>query len=458
MAIGHHRRLALLLAGALVGSAVGIRAATAADTLTDALAKAYATNPQILAERAKLRATDEGVSQALAGWRPTVTATGSGGVQKQVSDSTFPQEQYRQPRTANLTIQQPLYRGGRTTAGTRQAENNVLAERARLALAEEQVLLNVVTAYMNVVQAQSVLDLDRNNEDRLRRQLQAAQDRFSAGQVTKTDVSQAEAALSGAIADRIQAEGDLATARTVYRNVVGDEPGVLTAPPPVPDLPADVDATVAAAIAGNPNVLAANYSEQASRANIDVVRGALLPTLSLAGTIQREDDTLSTPDRWRDTYTALLQLQIPIYQAGVIYSQLRAAYETDRQNRELLDQARRDARQSATTAWDALVTARARITSLQDQIQSDRTALDGVQQEALVGSRTVLDILNAEQTLLNSQVSLVRSQHDATIAAYQVRSAVGTLTASGLQLPVALYDPTKNYKEVRGKWFGVGKE
>lgn len=458
MAIAHHRRLALRLAGAFVSSAIGVNAAAAADTLTDALSKAYATNPQILAERAKLRATDEGVSQALGGWRPTITATGSGGVQKQVSDSTFPQEQYRQPRTANLTIQQPLYRGGRTTAGTRQAENNVLAERARLALAEEQVLLNVVTAYMNVVQAQSVLDLDHNNEDRLRRQLQAAQDRFSAGQVTKTDVSQAEAALSGAIADRIQAEGDLATARTVYRNVVGDEPGTLTAPPPVPNLPADVDATVAAAIAANPNVLAANYAEQASRANIDVVRGALLPTLSLNGTVQREDDTLSTPNRWRDTYTALLQLQIPIYQAGIIYSQLRAAYETDRQNRELLDQASRDARQSATTAWDALVTARARISSLQDQIQSDRTALEGVQQEALVGSRTVLDILNAEQTLLNSEVSLVRSQHDATIAAYQVRSAVGTLTASGLQLPVALYDPTKNYKDVRGKWFGVGKE
>lgn len=458
MAIAHHRWLVLLLAGAFVGSAFGVKAATAADTLTDALAKAYATNPQILAERAKLRATDEGVSQALSGWRPTVTATGSGGVQKQVSDSTFPQEQYRQPRTANLTIQQPLYRGGRTTAGTRQAENNVLAERARLALAEEQVLLNVVTAYMNVVQAQSVLDLDRNNEDRLRRQLQAAQDRFSAGQVTKTDVSQAEAALSGAIADRTQAEGDLATARSVYRNVVGNEPGVLTTPPPVPNLPPDVDATVAAAMAGNPNVMAADYAEQAARANIDVVRGALLPTLSLNGTVQREDDTLSTPNRWRDTYTALLQLQIPIYQAGVIYSQLRAAYETDRQNRELLDQARRDAHQSATTAWDALTTARARISSLQDQIQSDRTALDGVQQEALVGSRTVLDILNAEQTLLNSEVSLVRSQHDATIAAYQVRSAVGTLTASGLQLPVALYDPTKNYKEVRGKWFGVGKE
>lgn len=453
------RRLVYLLGGAAFAWASSCTVApAAADTLVDAMAKAYETNPQLLAERAKLRATDEGVSQALAGWRPTITSTISGGYQKQVSDATSPQTQYRDPRTGNVTISQPLYRGGRTTSGTRQAENNVLAERARLALTEQQVLLNVVTAYMNVVQAQSVLDLNRNNEERLRRQLQATQDRFAAGEITRTDVAQAEAALSGAIADRTQAEGDLATARTAYRNVVGDEPGLLAAPPDVTGLPPEVGAAVSAAIAANPNVLAADYSERASRENISVVRGALLPTLSLAGTVQREDDTLSTPDRWRDTYTALLQLQIPIYEAGAIYSQLRAAYETDRQNQQLLDQARRDARQTATASWDALATARARITSLQDQIQSDQTALEGVQQEALVGSRTVLDILNAEQTLLNSQVSLVRSQHDATIAAYQVRSAVGTLTASALSLPVSLYDPTRNYKEVRTKWIGVGKE
>jgi outer membrane protein len=459
MVIRGHVQLICLISGAFLGLAIVSSATPAgADTLVDAMAKAYATNPQLLAEQAKLRATDEGVAQALSGWRPTITATYSNGEQKQVSDATFPQNQYRQPQTGNVTIQQPLFRGGRTTAGTRQAENNVLAERARLALAEEQVLLTVVTAYMNVVQAQSVLDLNRNNEDRLRRQLQAARDRFAAGEITRTDVSQAEAALSGAIADRTQAEGDLATARTAYRNVVGEEPGQLSAPPELTELPPDLDSVVSAAIAANPNVLAANYAERASHDNISVVRGALLPTLNLNGTVQRENDTLSTPDRWRDTYTMLLQLQIPIYEAGAIYAQLRAAYETDRQNQQLLDQSRRDARQSATTAWDAWQTARARIASLTAQIQSSDIALQGVQQEALVGSRTVLDILDAEQALLNSQVNLVRSQHDAMIAAYQVRSAVGTLTASALSLPVSLYDPTKNYREVRTKWIGVGKE
>jgi len=445
--------------GIFVSLAVACAVPAQADTLEEALAKAYATNPNLLAEQAKLRATDEGVSQALSGWRPTVTATGSAGYQKQVSDSSTPQTSYRDPRTAALQVTQPLYRGGRTVSGTEQAEDNVLAERARLTNTEQTVLLNVVTAYMNLVQAEAVLDLNRNNEQYLTRELQASRDRFNVGELTRTDVAQSEARLSGARSDRIQAEGDLASARAVYQNVVGEAPTKTTTPPdPAGTLPANLDDTIKAALGGNPNVVTADFSERASRANIDVVRGALLPSLNLNGTAQREDDTLSTPDRWRDTYTVLLQLNIPIYEAGAIYSQLRAAYETDRQNQQLLDQARRDAQDTATRSWDAWQTARSRVNSLRSQVQANQLALDGVRQEALLGSRTVLDVLNAEQELLNSQVSLVRSEHDATIAAYQVRAAVGTLTAEAMSLPVALYDPKQNYRKVRDKWIGVGKE
>jgi outer membrane protein len=451
-----HSITAALMAS-VAAIALGVSSAHA-DTLVEALAKAYATNPTILAEQAKVRATDEGVSQALAGWRPTVTVNASTGNSLQRSDSTKPDDSYRNPNTENVQLTQPLFRGGRTTASTTQAENNVLAERAKLTSIEQQVLLQVVTAYMNVVQAQSVLELDKANEQRLRRQLDATNQRFQVGELTRTDVAQAQAALSGAIADRTQAEGDLATARTAYHNVVGDEPGDVKAPEEMNDLPAGFDATVSGAIANNPNVLNADYTEKASKANIDVVRGALLPQLSLAGTAQHEYDTLTTANHWRNTYTLLLQLQIPIYEAGAIYSQLRAAYETDRQNLQLLDQARRDARQTAATAWDALATAKARINSLSDQVKSNELALEGVEQEALLGSRTVLDILDAEQALLNAQVSLVRSQHDATIAAYQVRSAVGSLTAQAMALPVSLYDPKQNYNTVRNKLIGVGKE
>ena len=448
--------------GLVVAIAFGLAASVTtarADTLEEAMAKAYSTNPNILAEQAKLRATDEGVPQALAGWRPTITATANTGEQKQRSDSTLPMNQYRQPNTESLQISQPLYRGGRTTSGTSQAENNVLSERAKMQGIEQTTLLAVVTAYMNVVQAESVLELNRNNEERLQRQLDAAQDRFNVGELTRTDVAQAQARVSGATADRIQAEGDLASARAVYRTVVGEEPTKTSAPPIDPaGLPASLDDTVTTALSRNPNVLAADYTQKASRDNISVVRGALLPTLSLNGTAQHENDTLSTADRWRNTLTLLLQLNIPIYEGGAVYSQLRAAYEVDRQNQQLLDQARRDARESATRAWDAWQTAKARVQSLQAQIRANESALDGVQQEALLGSRTVLDILDAEQELLNSQVALVRSTHDATIAAYQVRSSVGALTAEAMALPVALYDPNQNYKAVRNKWIGVDKD
>jgi len=447
--IGFGLAVAALLAGAPAHS----------ETLDEAMAKAYATNPTLLGERARLRATDEGVSQALAGWRPTVTLTGSYGEQRQTTDSpgTTP-TQWRQPRTGAIQLNQPLYRGGRTVAGTEQAEANVLAGRARLSNVEQTLLLNVATAYLNVVQAQAVLELNRNNEQRLGRELQAARDRFNVGEITRTDVSQAEARLSGATADRIQSEGDLASARAVYQTQVGDLPDTVVQPPALANMPSNVDEAIAQAVGSNPNVLQADYTEQASKANIDVVRGALLPTLSLNGTAQHEDDTLTQANRWRNTYTALIQLNVPIYEAGAVWSQLRAAYESDRLNQKLLDQARRDARESATRAWDAWKTAQARITSLQSQIVANESALDGVRQEVLVGARTVLDLLNAEQELLNSEVALTRSQHDAAIAAYQVRTAVGTLSAAALSLPVDMYDPTVNYKGVRNKWIGVGKE
>lgn len=452
-------RIRLTGAGIIVSLAVACSMSARADTLEEALAKAYTTNPNLLAGQARLRATDEGVAQALAGWRPTLTVTGSAGVQQQNSNASFPAEQHRQPRQGALQLVQPLYRGGRTTAGTDQAENNVLAERARLANTEQTVLLQVVTAYMNLVQAESVLDLNRTNEQRLTRELDASRDRFNVGELTRTDVAQAEARLSGARSDRIQAEGDLASARAVYQTVVGEVPTRVTQPAdPGPSLPANIEDTVSGALGSNPNVLTASFTERASRANIDVVRGALLPSLNLTGTWQHEDDTLSTPDRWRDTATALVQLNIPIYEAGAIYSQLRAAYETDRQNQQLLDQARRDAQELATRSWDAWQTARARVGSLRSQVQANELALDGVRQEALLGSRTVLDVLNAEQELLNSEVSLVRADHDAVIAAYQVRSAVGALTAQSMSLPVALYDPNQNYRKVRNKWIGVDKE
>jgi TolC family type I secretion outer membrane protein len=426
-----------------------------AETLKEALSSAYQNNPRLAAQRARVRSTDEGVPQALAGWRPTVTAIGEAGprvieqddsVIGNSSDTLF-------SRTIRGEIQQPIYRGGRTVASVRSAENTVRADRARLTSVEQAVLLDTVRAYADVVRDQSVVELTVKNEQRLTRQLEATRDRFRVGEVTKTDVFQSEARVARATAERIRAEGSLENSRAAYKNVVGTLPGKLakaTLPGP---LPASRKDTVAAAFAGSPDVLAAEYDERASLDNVDRVRGELLPSLSLIGAAER-DKELTRSGAEVDSLEAQLRLDVPLYQAGATWSRLRASKQAVSERRQGIDQARRTAEQTANQAWNDLETARAAIKSVGKQVQANQVALDGVQREAEVGARTVLDILDAEQELLDSQVNLVRSERDELVAAFATISAIGALTARSLQLPVEYYDPEVHYQEVRDKWFG----
>lgn len=436
--------------------AYGFHAAGAsAQTLEEALAAAYNNNPSLAAERAALRATDEQVPQALSGWRPTVSINGSYGTAaiRSPSSSGTNRGQHRDPRSVDITIEQPLYQGGRTVAATRGAENRVEAARARLGSTEQAVMLDAVTAYMNVVRDQAVLELRVNNEQVLRRQLQATQDRFQVGEVTRTDVYQAEARVAGATADRIQAEGDLEISRAEYRNVVGEAPGRLQAPPVPADLPVDVDAAIAQALASNPNVVAAGFDERASAEGVTEVRGELLPSVTMSGTAAKDYDSIGEHTRMT-TYEAKVSVSVPLYQSGSVYSRLRSARQTVVENRQTLEAQRRAAIEAVTREWETLATARAAIESIRSQVTANEIALDGVRREAAVGSRTILDVLNAEQEFLDSRVNLVRAQRDQIVAIYGVKSAAGALTARALDLPVDYYDPEEHYREVRDKWFG----
>jgi TolC family type I secretion outer membrane protein len=439
---------------ALAVPACILTAPAKAESLIDALAKAYGTNPQLLSERAALRVTDEEVPQALANSRPTVTLTGEAGHLD--SDSNVRKFESN-PTGVELIVTQPLYRGGRTVADTARAEADVLAGRAQLASIEQAVLLSTVEAYMNVVRDAAVLRLNRNNEDRLRRQLQATQDRFRVGEVTRTDVAQAEARVSSATAARIQAAGDRDSSRAVYRNVVGDLPGTLVGPKPQLSMPANEEEARTQAIASNPSVQRALHRVSSSRNAIRTVRGGLRPSLRLRGEVSTADDSAS-PDSSRETQEIIAELTIPLYQAGDVYSRLRAAKETLAQRQEELDNARRVAGQDAATSWSDWQAAIAQVRSFKEAQRANEIALEGVQREALVGSRTVLDVLDAEQELLDSQVSLVRAERDEVVASFGLISAIGNLTAAGLKLPVKLYDPKSNYHDVRGKWFGAGKD
>jgi len=431
---------------------------SAAQTMEEALALAYQNNPGLNAERARLRATDEGVPQALSSWRPTVSVTGSYGTQYSSNtgaNNTQPRSVTSDPRSGTLTATQNLYRGGRTLAATSLAENQVLSDRARLSAAEQTVLQQAASAYMNVVRDQAVVDLNRNNERVIERQLEATRDRFRVGEVTRTDVAQAESRLSRATADRIAAEGALAQSRANFRNIVGEYPRQLRPAPPLGGLPATEDESIAIASAKNFSVLQADYTERAARDQVDVVFGELLPTLSLVGQLSDSFDT-TVRDTETERATAKVDLTLPLYTSGSVESRIRAAKQTVAQRRDERNQAVRSAIETATRGWEALNTARASKRAFADVVRSAEIALDGVQQEALVGSRTVLDVLDAEQELVNARVNLVRSERDEVVGSYDLTVAVGALSVENLKLPVDRYDPLKNYRRVRDKWLGWG--
>ena len=430
-----------------------------AQSLEEALALAYGNNPQLLAQRARVRATDEQVPQALANWRPTVDMTADTGasryetnIRSTTGGSTL---QSREPKSTKLELSQPLFRGGRTLAATAEAKHNVQAERARLEVTEQKIMLDAVTAYADLYRDIAVLDLNTNNEEVLRRQLDAVRARFQVGEITRTDVYQAEARLAKATADRIKAEGDLETSRATYVKVVGGQPPAKPALPSAPDrLPDSKDNAIRDAAVQNPAVIAAEFDQRAAVDRVDGTAGELLPTFKIVASAGKDWESASESSRISNL-EAKLKFSMPLYEAGATYARVRGAKQTAAERLNLVDKERRDAVQIANRAWDTLLTARARVDSFDSQIKAATVALDGVQREAAVGSRTVLDVLNAEQELLDAKVNHVRAQRDELAAAFELKSAVGHLTARHLALKVDLYDPADHYNESQGKWFGT---
>ena len=454
------RRLGIAVAVAAAAATLPSAGFAQTRTLQDALALAYSTNPALLAERANVRATDENVPAALSGWRPSVTISANAG---QIADTTITHEfggntlnnQLRGTNTEQLSVTQPVYSGGQTVAATNKAENQVGGERARLIAQEQTTFGSVVQAYVNVILAQQVLALDVNNEQVLTRQLQATNDRFRVGEITRTDVAQAESALAGATATRQTAEGNLQTARSTYEQVVGEAPDKLVDPQPL-RLPTKTleDANTLAAN-NNPSVVAALFDDAAAKDNFDVQYSKLLPNFSVQGQLVRGKDVneLSTTTKVMEI---LASLSVPIYQGGIEYAAIRQARQAELQARSNVNNARRTAVQQATGAWETYVAAQASVASTRQQIRADEIALEGVQREAIVGSRTTLDVLNAEQELLNSRTTLVQSLANLVDASYVMAAAVGRLTARDLGLHVALYDDTAYYKAVHNRWIGTG--
>jgi outer membrane protein len=432
------------------------------ETLQDALEAAYVGNPGLQAQRARVRAIDETVPQATAGWKPTVTLTGSWGEDLTKSTigpgSTIRVESH--PLQGTLIVSQPLFSGGRTFFGMREAKANVRAAREQLKSFEQQTLLDAVTQYFNVIRDKATVEISRNNVAVLKRELEAAQDRFRVGEITRTDVAQAEARFSLAQTGLTSAEAGLVASRAAYASTVGHMPGVMETTPPIPPLPESEASAQAIAERNNPGLVGAREAEKAASAATSVAWGALLPTVSVVGQANYSQSesffgTSTIPIKRREE-ALLAQVRVPIFQAGAEYATIRQAKQTGSQSRLIVAQTKRDLDEQVANAWEGLRSARASITSNQGQVNANRIAYEGVKQEAEVGSRTTLDVLNAEQELLNSQVALVRSQRDEYVAAYGLLAAVGLLTAKDLALPVKIYDPRANQRSLIFKPFWPG--
>jgi len=442
---------------ALIGVALAVLGAPkagSAQTLEEVLAVAYQNNPQILAQRALLRSTDENIAIARSGWRPTVT------VNNQIGAATTERQGVKNdptgtvPRSSSFDVSQPLYRGGRTEAGVLRSRNQIQAERARLFAVELSVFLEASTAYFNLVRDEATLALRINNVAVLSRQLESTTDQFRVGVVTRTDVSQAEAALAGANADRSAAEGNLTSSRATFQRIVGIVPERLTPPPAPTALPSANSEAAALAAVANPSVIAARFDNETSKQVIEEIRGELLPTVALTGQLAHRAGQTASTQNYQNSAQAIVSLSVPLYESGSVYARTRQARQIESQRAAQSELARRQAIELSATSFESLQSTRARLVALKAQIRANEIALEGVRQEATVGSRTVLDVLNAEQTLLNSQVSLVQSQRDELVFSYQLLSAIGRLTAQALALSVQLYDFEANYKAVENKWFG----
>ena len=455
--MGRKRGVAWGIAGIVALPLLFVSPSVNAETLSEALASAYSGNPTLRAERARQRATDEQTAQALSGWRPRVDAAADAGVTNTDTDpNPGGQSGTQYPADFSITLTQPIFRGFKTVKGVKRAEATVEAGRQNLLAVEQQTLFDSVQAYMNVIRDRRVLALRQRNVTVLREQLRSSQERFNVGEVTRTDVAQSRARLALSESTVAEAKSNLAASIATYTKVMGHAPGSLKYPK-LPKLPKSLDSANTIAEKINPNILAAAFVAEAARYNVGVVKGDLLPTVTLqaAGTRTIQDlDHVS--DGNVNQLSVFGQISVPLYEAGSVYSAVREAKQTESQRRIEIIGAARTVREAVVTAWNFLIASKETIVSSKAQVSANVLALDGVKQEYLVGSRTTLDVLNAEAELLNSQVILAQAERDQIVAAYQILGSIGQLTARQIGLGVDYYDPIENYDNVRNKWFGTG--
>jgi outer membrane protein len=455
--------LRLSVCGLISGFSVSAAGdAARAENLRQALASAYMTNPTLNAKRAELRAIDEEISQARSNFRPSVSADLDSGYRK---FNPNPKDKElraaagtHHPKGYAITVNKTLFRGLRTINAIREAEATIQAARADLRSTEQSVLLDAVTAYMDVLRDQAIVRLREGNVRVLAEQLKATKDRFEVGEVTKTDVAQAEARRSGAISQLNLAQSNLKTSRAAYQRVIGHAPSHVVEPQSIEShLPRLLTGALRTAEDENPDIQSALYSEEASRYAIKQIIGEMLPEVSVEARYEDALEPSLTLDGQSST-TLTGRVRVPLYSKGEPSSRARQARETNRQRLQQIDEARAQANADVIAAWGRLMASRAQIESDREQVRANKIALNGVREEEKVGQRTILDVLDAEQELLDSQVALVGTQRDRVVAGFTLLAAVGRLDAHFLRLSVEHYDPIEHSERIKHRLFGTNPD
>lgn len=427
-----------------------------AETIREALAGAYVNNPTLNSARATLRGVDENLPQALAGWRPTASFTGTN---TRTRTNTEFSETFRTNSVISVSISQALFRGFRTINSTRQADAVVMAQRESLMSTEQDVLLSAATSYVDVIRDTALVSLQRSDLAFLQEQVRAARDRFDVGEGTRTDVSQAEARAAEARASLNTALANLNTSRAIYRQVIGVEPENLSADTSIVRyVPQSIDEALDQSDTYQPLIRQASHLVDAAIFNVKAIEGELLPTVTVDGSLQRSWTPASfTLNRTDVTDEAQVSItgSIPLYQGGAVYSRVRQAKEELGQTRLQLDIARDQVRANVISAWGNYYAAEASIQAAQAAVQASRLALEGVIEEQRVGQRTTLDVLDAQRELVTQQANLVIAQRNRIVGGYQLVASTGQLDAGSLGLDVAIYRPQDHYQDIRGKWIGL---
>ncbi len=434
-----------------------------AETIGGALIKAYLTNPDINTQRAAVRVADENVPKANAGYLPTVTATGNVSIERAQSSEFGPNNSALgstvdtlKPRGYGVTANETVFNGNRTVNSISQAESQVLGAREQLRNTEQNTLLAGVTAYMDVLQDTAILDLDRNNVQVLQEQLRETRDRFTVGEVTRTDVAQAEASLASAQATALSAEATLQSAVARYVQVIGDQPATLAPVKPiVRPLPKTLPEATTISQVEHPSIGASLHGVDAAELQIKIAEGALYPTIGISGSVTNQYDASGIPGFHVLSGQLMGQISIPIYQGGAEYATTRQAKESLSQQEMQTDSLRNQVRQAVVAAWGNNQASIGVVRAARAAVSANEVALTGVREEAKVGQRTTLDVLNAQQALLQARTTLVQAEHDQVVNSYQLLSAVGRLNIPTLGLAVAEYDPRVHFDQVKNKWIGL---